>query len=134
MAASLETRAPFLDRDLVEFAWSLPMSTKLRDGKGKWILRKLLDRHVPRALIERPKMGFGIPLDQWLRGPLRDWAENLLSMDRLRDEGYFDPAIVRSFWHRHLRGNSFGPRLWSILMFQAWLENAGAGNQTMDRP
>ena len=123
MAASLETRAPFLDRDLMEFAWSLPVSMKLRDGKGKWILRQLLDRHVPRALIERPKMGFGIPLDDWLRGPLREWAEELLAEDRLRREGYLVPGRIREAWRQHLRGEaSFGYRLWSVLMFQAWLE------------
>jgi len=123
MAVSLETRAPFLDRDVVEFAWSLPMSMKLRDGRGKWILRQLLDRHVPRALVDRPKMGFGIPLDDWLRGPLRDWAEALLDEDRLRREGYLDPAPVRAAWQLHLqRKASFGYRLWSVLMFQAWLE------------
>lgn len=123
MAVSLETRAPFLDRDVVEFAWSLPMSMKLRDGQGKWLLRRLLDRHVPRHLIDRPKMGFGIPLDDWLRGPLRDWAEALLAEDRLRAEGYFDPAPVRAAWTRHLRGEAaLGYRLWSVLMFQAWLE------------
>ena len=123
MAVSLETRAPFLDRDVMEFAWSLPMSMKLRDGKGKWILRQLLDRHVPRELFERPKMGFGIPLDEWLRGPLREWAESLLAEDRLRREGYFNPQQIRATWVRHLRGDaSFGYRLWSVLMFQAWLE------------
>lgn len=123
MAVSLETRAPFLDRDLMEFAWSLPMSMKLRDGKGKWLLRQLLNRHVPRALVERPKMGFAIPLDDWLRGPLREWAEALLAEDRLRREGYFDPAPIRATWGRHVRGEgSFGYRLWSVLMFQAWLE------------
>lgn len=121
MAVSLETRAPFLDRDVVEFAWSLPMSMKIRDGQGKWLLRRLLDRHVPAALVERPKMGFGIPLDDWLRGPLRDWAEDLLAEDRLHREGYFDPAPVRRAWQSHLRGASFGHRLWSVLMFQAWL-------------
>jgi asparagine synthase (glutamine-hydrolysing) len=126
MAVSLETRAPFLDRDLMEFAWSLPMSMKLRNGKGKWILRKLLDRYVPRELIERPKMGFAIPLDAWLRGPLRDWAETLLAEDRLRQEGYFDPVPIRAAWLRHVRGEaSFGSRLWSVLMFQAWLEQQG---------
>ena len=124
MAVSLETRAPFLDRDVMEFAWSLPMSMKLRDGRGKWILRQLLDRHVPRELIERPKMGFGIPLDDWLRGPLREWAESLLAEDRLRREGYFNPQQIRATWIRHLRGDaSFGYRLWSVLMFQAWLES-----------
>jgi asparagine synthase (glutamine-hydrolysing) len=123
MAVSLETRAPFLDRHVIEYAWSLPMEMKLRDGKGKWILRQLLDRHVPRQLIERPKMGFGIPLDQWLRDPLRDWAEALLDEGRLRREGFLDPAPVRAAWSRHLRGEaSFGHRLWSVLMFQAWLE------------
>ncbi|MDE2382835.1 MAG: asparagine synthase (glutamine-hydrolyzing), partial [Xanthomonadaceae bacterium] len=106
MAVSLETRAPFLDRDVVEFAWILPMHMKLRDGKGKWLLRQLLDRHVPRALIERPKQGFGIPLDAWLRGPLRDWAEALLSEERLRREGYLHPAPIRQAWQRHVRGEA----------------------------
>ena len=128
MAASLETRAPFLDRDVMEFAWRLPLHMKLRDGRGKWILRQLLDRHVPRALIERPKMGFGIPLDQWLRGPLRDWAGDLLSEDRLRREGYFHPAAITRTWQAHLRGDgSFGYRVWSVLMFQAWLDAQGGG-------
>lgn len=122
MAVSLETRAPFLDRDVMEFAWRLPMHMKLRDGKGKWILRQLLDRHVPRALIERPKMGFGIPLDQWLRGPLREWADDLLAEDRLRREGYLRPEPIIQTWQAHIRGEgSFGYRLWSVLMFQAWL-------------
>lgn len=121
MAVSLETRAPFLDRDVMEFAWRLPMSMKLRGGKGKWILRQLLDRYVPRTLIDRPKMGFGIPLDEWLRGPLREWAEALLAEDRLRFEGYFDPSPIRATWKQHVRGEgAFGYRLWSVLMFQAW--------------
>ena len=124
MAVSLETRAPFLDRDVMEFAWRLPMHMKLRDGKGKWILRQLLDRHVPRALIERPKMGFGIPLDQWLRGPLCEWAGDLLAEDRLRLEGYLQPEEITRTWQAHLRGEgSFGYRLWSVLMFQAWLQS-----------
>lgn len=123
MAVSLETRAPFLDRDVVEFAWSLPMHMKIRDGQGKWLLRQLLDRYVPRELVERPKMGFGIPLDAWLRGPLRDWAESLLAEDRLRHEGYFKPEPIRAAWQAHLSGQaSYGYRLWSVLMFQAWLE------------
>lgn len=126
MAVSLETRAPFLDRDVIEFAWSLPMHMKLREGRGKWLLRQLVDRHVPRALMERPKMGFGIPLDQWLRGPLREWGEALLAEDRLKREGYLDPAPVHATWLRHQRGEgSFGYRLWSVLMFQAWLEHEG---------
>ena len=127
MAVSLETRAPFLDRDVIEFAWSLPMGMKLRGGQGKWLLRKLVDRHVPAALMNRPKMGFGIPLDDWLRGPLREWAEGLLAEDRLRQEGFFDPKPIRTTWLRHLRGEgSYGYRLWSVLMFQAWLENEGS--------
>ncbi len=125
MAVSLETRAPFLDKDVMEFAWTLPIHMKLRDGRGKWILRQLLDRHVPRELMERPKMGFGIPLDRWLRGPLREWAETLLDESRLRLEGYLDPVPVREAWQRHLRGDAnLGYRLWSVLMFQAWLEQA----------
>ncbi|HEY2345037.1 MAG TPA: asparagine synthase (glutamine-hydrolyzing) [Xanthomonadaceae bacterium] len=123
MAVSLETRAPYLDRDVVEFAWSLPMAMKLRSGKGKWLLRRLLDRHVPRELIERPKMGFGIPLDDWLRGPLREWADDLLDEDRLRREGFLDPQPIRKAWTRHRSGSAaFGYRLWSVLMFQAWLQ------------
>ena len=125
MAVSLETRAPFLDRDVMEFAWRLPMHMKLRDGKGKWILRQLLDRHVPRALIERPKMGFGIPLDQWLRGPLKEWGGDLLNEDRLRREGYLRPEPITRTWQAHLRGEgSFGYRLWSVLMFQSWLDES----------
>ncbi|EEB79383.1 asparagine synthase [marine gamma proteobacterium HTCC2148] len=123
MAVSLETRAPFLDHNLVEFAWQLPMHMKQRHGQGKWLLRRLLDRHVPSKLIERPKMGFGIPLDQWLRGPLRDWTENLLDEERLANEGFFHPAPIRAAWHEHCHaGVNNGYRLWSILMFQSWLE------------
>jgi asparagine synthase (glutamine-hydrolysing) len=122
MAVSLETRAPFLDRDVVEFAWSLPMHMKIRNGQGKWLLRQLLDRYVPRELVERPKMGFGIPLDAWLRGPLREWAESLLAEDRLQRERYFNPAPIRAAWKAHVAGASYGYRLWSVLMFQAWLE------------
>lgn len=127
MAVSLETRTPFLDAGVIDFAWSLPMHMKLRDGQGKWLLRQLLYRHVPRALIDRPKMGFAIPLDAWLRGPLRDWAETLLSKERLSREGFFHPAPIRAAWRQHLAGEaSMGYRLWSVLMFQAWLENQSA--------
>jgi asparagine synthase (glutamine-hydrolysing) len=130
MAVSLETRAPFLDHKLVQFAWSLPMHMKLRNGQGKWLLRRLVDRHVPPALMNRPKMGFGIPLDQWLRGPLREWAESLLSEERLLREGYFDPKPIRKTWLRHQSGQaSSGYRLWSVLMFQAWLENENASKE-----
>ncbi len=123
MAVSLETRAPFLDRELIEFAWSLPKAMKFHGGKGKWLLRRLLDRYVPRELIERPKVGFSVPLDAWLRGPLRDWAETLLAETRLRQEGFLNPIPIRKAWQKHLRGEvSYGYRLWSVLMFESWLE------------
>jgi asparagine synthase (glutamine-hydrolysing) len=124
MATSLETRAPFLDHRVVEYAWRLPMALRIREGQSKWLLRQVLYRYVPKELIERPKMGFGIPLDAWLLGPLRDWAEALLDEDRLRREGYFNPTAIRRIWQAHLvGGQSFGYRLWSVLMFQAWSEN-----------
>ncbi len=124
MSVSLETRAPFLDCRVMEFAWSLPISMKVRSGTGKWLLRRLLERYLPRDLIERPKMGFAIPLDQWLRGPLRDWAEALLAEDRLHREGFLSPPLIRKAWTQHLDGRAAnGHRLWSVLMFQAWLES-----------
>lgn len=123
MAVSLETRVPFLDHRIVEFASSLPMSLKIRDGSTKWLLRQLLYRYVPRELIERPKMGFGIPLHDWLRGPLRDWAESLLDPQRLKSEGYFMPGPIRAVWERHLSGQgNYQHQLWPVLMFQAWLD------------
>ena len=131
MAVSLETRVPFLDHHLVEFAWRLPFGLKIRSGETKWILRQLLYRHVPRALIERPKMGFGVPIGEWLRGPLRGWAEALLDEQRLRSEGFFRPEPIRRMWRTHLGGTMDEQyRLWGVLMFQSWLEaTAGASAQ-----
>jgi len=122
MAVSLEARAPFLDHRVVEFVWRLPLRLKLRGGRSKWALRAILDRYVPRALVERRKMGFGVPIDSWLRGPLREWAESLLAPSRLREEGYFDPEMVWCKWQQHQSGtrNRQYP-LWNLLMFQAWL-------------
>jgi len=122
MAASLETRVPFLDPAVAELAWRLPLDLKVRAGQGKWVLRQLLERYVPPELTERPKMGFGVPLGTWLRGTLRPWAEELLNTKRLADEGFLDPQPVQALWQRHLSGQSDNEYLlWDVLMFQAWL-------------
>jgi len=123
MAASLETRVPMLDHRVVELAWQMPIKYKIQNGQGKWLLREILYRRVPRNLIERPKAGFSLPLDSWLKGPLRDWAETLLESKRLESEGYFQVEKVRKIWNDHLSGKSNNQyNLWVILMFQAWLE------------
>jgi len=129
MAVSLEVRCPLLDYRLFEFSWRLPMSMKVRNGNGKWILRELLYRHVRRNLVDRPKRGFGVPIHEWLRGPLKSWAEDLLSVSRLTREGFFQPQPVLETWREHQAGYDWNGRLWTILMFEAWLEQSGRGRK-----
>jgi asparagine synthase (glutamine-hydrolysing) len=127
MAVSLESRVPFLDHRVAEYAAAIPLGMKVRGGKGKQILRRLLYREAPEALFERPKAGFAVPVGEWIKGPLRDWAEDLLSAERLRREGWFDAAMIRRRWQQHLSGQRDStPALWAVLMFQAWLTETGA--------
>lgn len=127
MAASLEARVPLLDHRVIEMAWGLPMDHKFREGELKWCLRQLLYRHVPRSLVDRPKSGFGAPIGAWLRGPLREWAESLLSVNALRDSGLIDPVPIRRLWQAHLAGAVDGVgHLWSILLLQDWLQKSRA--------
>jgi asparagine synthase (glutamine-hydrolysing) len=121
MSVSLEARVPLLDHEIVEFAWRLPMSWKIQHRTQKWILRQVLARHVPLSLFERPKTGFGVPVGQWLCGPIKDWAADLLQESEVRAEGIFDPAVVAETWKAHQKGRgNHEHRLWAILMFQSW--------------
>jgi asparagine synthase (glutamine-hydrolysing) len=127
MAVSLETRVPLIDHRVVELAWRFPARLRFREGKGKWILRQVLRRFVPDKLIDRPKMGFSVPLDKWLRGPLRDWAETLLSEAALTRDGLFNPEPIRSRWTAHLqRRENWQYQLWTVMTVQAWLANNAA--------
>ena len=126
MAVALEARVPILDHRVVEFAWRLPRSAKIRRGQSKWLLRQVLNRYVPPELVERPKMGFGIPLGEWLKGPLREWADHLISENSLEDSGFFDVQLVRRHWKEHLSGHrNWQYLLWDVLMFEAWRERWG---------
>jgi len=122
MGVSLEVRVPMLDHHVVEFVWRLPLHMKVRERQGKWLLKRLLEKYIPISLIERPKMGFGVPVGEWVRGPLREWADDLLAENRMRREGFLNPRRVREQWSRHLnRASHEGDSLWQVLMFQAWL-------------
>jgi asparagine synthase (glutamine-hydrolysing) len=124
MGVSLEGRIPFLDHRVVEFAWQIPLSMKVHNGQGKWLLRQLLHKHLPEHLVERPKMGFSVPIDIWLRGPLKDWAESLLDENLLKSQGFLNPAPIRQKWTEHITGaRNWHFYLWDILMFQAWLQD-----------
>jgi asparagine synthase (glutamine-hydrolysing) len=134
MAVGLEARVPLLDHRLVEFSLTLPLDLLRREGATKWPLRRILARHVPPALTERPKMGFGVPIDTWLRGGLRDWAESLLDGRRLAEGGLFHPGPIRAAWQAHLDGHrNLQYPLWSVLMFQAWDEEQRAARATPPR-
>jgi asparagine synthase (glutamine-hydrolysing) len=123
MAVALETRAPLMDYKLCEYSWSLPMNMKIRGFEGKWLLRQVLKKYVPQKMFDRPKMGFGIPVNEWLRGPLREWSGDLLSRDRLREPGLLNADMVSKAWSDHQKGvttDANATNLWSALMFQAW--------------
>ena len=122
MAVSLETRIPLLDQQIIEFAWKLPLNMKIRNGEGKWILRQLLNRHIPSKITNRPKMGFGVPLSEWLKGPLREWAENLLDKKKIDEQGFFNSSLINKKWQEHIEGKrNWHHQLWTVLSIQSWL-------------
>ncbi|MBV8650888.1 MAG: asparagine synthetase B, partial [Alphaproteobacteria bacterium] len=124
MAVGLEVRVPLLDHRLIALSWQLPASLKLARGRGKLVLRHILDRYVPRALTSRPKSGFAVPIGSWLRGPLRDWAEALLRAHRHHDEGFVEPAAVAALWTEHQSGRANHEAfLWNVLMLNSWLDH-----------
>ena len=128
MAVSLESRAPFLDHQLIEHSFRIPLSLKIRERKGKWILRRILANHFPAALLERPKSGFNMPIAGWLRSDLRPWTEHLLAPDRIKSSGFFDEATVSQTWREHLSGKrDHHNKLWNLLMFEAWREHNARG-------
>ena len=128
MAVGLETRVPFLDKDVVEFAARIPPAMKVRDGRGKWLVRQVLYRHVPQSLVDRPKNGFSVPLDDWLRGPLKSWTSDLLSPARLQSQGLFNVKRVAGRVQEHMSGaRNHGHWLWNVLMAQAWHDEWCAG-------
>lgn len=123
MSVSLETRVPFLDHRVVEFAWSLPLNYKLNKNVQKWIVKQILYKYLPERLMNRPKTGFGVPISEWLRGPLKEWASELLKENRIRQEGFFDACLISACWKEHIEnGYDNGSKLWAVLMFQSWLD------------
>jgi asparagine synthase (glutamine-hydrolysing) len=132
MSVGLETRIPLLDHRIIEFAFTLPIQFKQQRNQGKWLLRRILHQYVPPALVDRPKRGFAAPIAEWLRGPLRDWAEHLLGETRLTQEGFFYPRKIRQKWEEHVSKRwDWSPGLWHVLMFQAWLDEQRAWSQRL---
>ena len=122
MSAGLETRIPFLDLRLLEFSWRLPINQKIRNGEGKWVIRQLLSRYIPKSLWDRPKQGFAVPIEHWLRGPLREWADDLLAPEKLANDEFLDPRPIRRIWEQHQSGQNMQYALWNIIMYRAWRE------------